>query len=89
VTIQLNPEQERIVEQALQAGLISSRDEIAEVGVASIRHTLIARHADSHPDSAQEWSRALSSWNEGHATTTPLLPDKAVDRESTDGTRYH
>jgi hypothetical protein len=87
MTIQLNPEQERIVGQAIQDGLIRTRDEVAEVGVASIRQRLKVRQSGSHSHSAEEWSRELAAWSESHATTTPLLPDEALDRESIYGTR--
>jgi hypothetical protein len=82
VTIQLNPEQERIVGQAMRAGLIRTRDEVAEIGVASIRQRLRARRSGSQPHSAEEWSRELAAWSASHSTTTPLLPDEALDRES-------
>jgi hypothetical protein len=87
MTIQLNPEQERIVGQAIRAGLIRTRDEVAEIGVASIRHRLKVRHAGSFRRSAEEWSRELAAWSESHPTTTPLLPDEALDRESIYSTR--
>jgi hypothetical protein len=87
MTIQLNSEQERIVGQAIRAGLIRTRDEVAEIGVASIRHMLKARHSGSFPRSAEEWSRELAAWSESHTTTTPLLPNEAFDRESIYGTR--
>ncbi len=87
MTIRLNQEQERIVGQALRDGLIRTRDDVAEVGVASIRQRLKVRRSDSHPNSAEEWSRELAAWSEGHTTTTPLLPDQPLDRESIYGTR--
>jgi hypothetical protein len=87
MTIQLNPEQERIVGQAIRAGLIRTREDVAEIGVASIRQRLKARHSGSYPHSAEEWSRELAAWSDSHTTTTPLLPDEAIDRESIYGTR--
>ena len=87
MTIQLNPEQERIVGQAMRAGLIRTRDEVAEIGVASIRQRLRVRHSGSQPHSAEEWSRELAAWSVSHSTTTPLLPDEALDRESIYGVR--
>jgi hypothetical protein len=86
MTIQLNPEQERVVGQAIQAGLIRAHDEVAEIGVASIRQRLRTRRADSGPPDAEEWFRELSTWSEGHAAT-PLLPDEAIDRDSIYGAR--
>jgi hypothetical protein len=87
VTIELNSEQERIVGQAIRAGLIRARDEVAEIGVASIRQRLKVRRSGSQPHSAEEWSRELAAWSESHSTTTPLLPDEALDRESIYGVR--
>jgi hypothetical protein len=87
MTIRLNPEQERIVGQAIRAGLIRTRDDVAEIGVASIRQRLKVRRSGSHPNSAEEWSRELAAWSESHTKTTPLLPDEALDRESIYGTR--
>lgn len=87
MTIELSPEQERIVVQAIRAGLIRTRDDVAEIGVASIRQRLRVRPSDSHPNSAEDWSREIAAWSESHTTTTPLLPDEALDRESIYGTR--
>jgi len=87
MTIQLNPEQERIVGQAIRAGLIRTRDDVAEIGVASIRQRLRMRRPASRPQSAEEWSRELAAWSESHSTGTPPLPDEAIDRESIYGAR--
>jgi hypothetical protein len=86
MTIQLSPEQEQIVGQAIQAGLIRTPDDVAEVGIAAIRQRLEARHAVPGPLDADEWFRELTAWSESHAAT-PLLPDDAIDRESIYGTR--
>jgi hypothetical protein len=87
MTIQLNPEQERIVGQAIRAGLIRTQAEVAEVGVASIRQRLKARYTPFSSQSAEDWSRELAAWSESHPATTPLLPDEAIDRESIYGAR--
>lgn len=87
MSIQLNPEQERIVEQAMQAGLIRSVDDVAEIGVAVIRDKLNTRHVASGEQEAEEWFRQLVSWSQGHPTSTPLIPDEALDRESIYGGR--
>lgn len=86
MTIELNPEQERIVGQAIRAGLIRAHEEVAEVGVATIRERLMARHGGPGQTDAEEWFRALTAWSESHSTT-PLLPEDAVDRDSIYGTR--
>jgi hypothetical protein len=78
VTIQLNPEQELIVEQAIRAGLIRTHDDVAEMGVASIRDKLRGHRTASDLSSAEEWTKELAAWSESHSSTTPLLPDDAV-----------
>ncbi len=87
MAIQLNPEQERVVGQAMRAGLIRRLDEVAEVGVASIRQRLKARDAISRIANAEEWFHELTAWSDGHSTATPLLPDEAIDRDSIYGAR--
>lgn len=47
MAIQLNPEQEQIVGQAMRAGLIRGLDDVAEIGIAAIRYRLKARSASS------------------------------------------
>jgi hypothetical protein len=86
MTIQLNPEQEQVVGQAIRAGLIRTPDDAAEIGIATIRQRLEARHAVSGSPDAEEWFRELTAWSESHAETPPL-PDEAVDRESIYGAR--
>jgi hypothetical protein len=82
VTIELNPEQERIVRQAILAGLIHTRDDAAEIGIASIRERLAAHKSAANPRTAEAWSKELAAWSESHSATTPLLPDEATDRDS-------
>ena len=86
MTIQLNPEQEQIVGQAIQAGLIRTPDDVAEIGIAAIRQRLNAGHALSDSLDAEEWFRELTAWSESHAAT-PWLPDEAIDRDSIYGAR--
>jgi hypothetical protein len=42
MTIQLNPEEERLIGQAIQAGLIGKADDVVAVGVETIRRPLRA-----------------------------------------------
>lgn len=86
MTIQLNPEQQSIVERALRAGVIRAVDEVAEIGVGVIRDRLNMRHAAS-AQSAEEWFREFTAWSESHSTSTPLLPDEAIGRDSIYGER--
>jgi hypothetical protein len=86
MTIHLNPEQEQVVGEAIQAGLIRTPDDVAEVGIAAIRQRLNAGHAVSGPLSVEEWFHELTAWSESHAPT-PWLPDEAIDRDSIYGAR--
>ncbi|MGC9224077.1 MAG: hypothetical protein ACP5E2_09140 [Terracidiphilus sp.] len=87
MTIQLNPEQERVVGQAIQAGLIRTREDVVEIGIAGIRMRLKASHAHARPQSTDEWLREIAAWSGSHQTGSPLLPDEALDRESIYGER--
>jgi hypothetical protein len=81
MTFQLNSEQERVVGQAIEAGLIRGIDEVVEVGVDAIRRRLREQRAGTSAAAVQEWVRELSEWSQSHART-PLLPDESVDRSS-------
>jgi hypothetical protein len=87
MAIQLSPEQEQVVGQAIHAGLIRIPDDVIGVGVETIRQRLEARPAPERTQSAQEWSRELHAWIHSHSTTTPVLPDEAISRESIYGMR--
>ena len=43
MTIQIRPEQERLIGQAIEAGLIDTADQVVEAGVESIRQRLEGR----------------------------------------------
>jgi hypothetical protein len=47
MTIDLKPEQERVVGRAIRAGLIQNADEVVEVGVETIRLRLEAHNHDA------------------------------------------
>jgi len=86
MAIQLNPEQERVVTEALQAGLVPAADDALEMGVAAVREKLRSR-GRSAPESAREWSKELDAWISGHSTAEPLLSDQAIDRDAIYGER--
>jgi hypothetical protein len=86
MTIQLNPEQEHVVAQALETGLIRDLGDVAEVGIAAIRQKLKVQDAASGLLSTDDWFRELTAWSESHMQT-PLLPDEALDRDSIYGAR--
>jgi|ERR1017187_3540194 Arc/MetJ-type ribon-helix-helix transcriptional regulator len=87
MTIQLNPEQEQLIGQAIQAGLIRDANEVVHVGVETIRQRLEARLSSKTPMNAEDWSREFHDWVQSHPTTTPLLSDEAISRDSIYGTR--
>ncbi|HEY3936271.1 MAG TPA: hypothetical protein VGL97_02495 [Bryobacteraceae bacterium] len=87
MTIQLKPEQELLVGQAIQAGLIRVADDVLDVGVETIRQRLEERKALRKPMEVEEWSREFHAWVHSHSTGTPLLSDEAISRDSIYGTR--
>jgi proteasome lid subunit RPN8/RPN11 len=87
MTIHLKPEQKQVIGQAIRAGLIETVDDIVEVGVETIRQRLEAGAASEAPLSAEQWLQEFHAWVHSHPTTTPLLSDEAVSRESVYGTR--
>jgi len=87
MSIQLNPEQEQVVGQAIHAGLIRIPDDVVGIGIETIRQRLEAREPSTAALSAEEWSRELHIWIKSHSTTTPVLSDEAIRRDSIYGTR--
>ena len=81
------PEEERLIGQAIQAGLIGKADDVVAVGVATIRRQLHARAGSGSELNTEQWSRDFKAWVHGHATTTPLLSDEAISRDSIYGAR--
>jgi hypothetical protein len=87
MTIRLNPEEERLIGQAIQAGLIGKADDVVAVGVETIRQQLQSRVGLGSELNTEQWLREFKAWVHGHATTTPLLSDEAVSRDSIYGAR--
>ena len=77
--IALKPEQVQVIDQAIQAGLIRSADDVVHVGLETLRGRL---KASAPPTSAEEWMRKFRAWAHSHSTSTPLLSDEAISRES-------
>jgi hypothetical protein len=87
MTIQLNPEEERLIGRAIQAGLIGKADDVVAVGIETIRRQLQSRVGSGSELNTEQWLREFKAWVHGHATTTPLLSDEAISRDSIYGTR--
>ena len=87
MTIQLNPEAERLVGQAIQAGLIGNADEVVAIGVEAIRQRLQSRTGLESGLQTEQWLREFTAWVHSHSTSTPLLSDEAISRDSIYGAR--
>jgi hypothetical protein len=87
MTIQLTPEQEQVIDRAIEAGLIKSAEDLVGMGVDAIQRRLEECPKAVDSTSTEQWQQDFHSWVHSHSTTTPLLSDEAVDRESIYGTR--
>jgi hypothetical protein len=63
MTIELKPEDTRIIDQAIQAGLIHHPDEVVEVGVEALRSRLEARFSPG-PSARQEAVRRMQEFGD-------------------------
>ena len=84
MTITPKPEQAQLIAEAIQAGLIKSPAEALDIAVDALRGRL---KASARPIDAEEWMRKFRSWASSHSTSTPLLSDEAISRESIYGDR--
>jgi hypothetical protein len=82
MTITLKPEDEQVIEQAIQAGLIEHADEVVSAGIEALRARLEAKAAAGEQVGADEWMRKFRAWTHSHPRDTPLLSDEAISRES-------
>lgn len=86
MAIQLSPEQERVVGQAIHAGLIRIPEDVVGVGVDTIRQRLEAQEPSvslkNNDRSIADWSSKLHAWIHSHSADTASLPDDAFGRES-------
>ena len=87
MTVRIKPEQEQVIGQAIQAGLIKTPDEVVDLGVETIQRRLEARVEAEAAMSTEQWLREFHAWVHSHATTTPLLSDEAISREFIYGAR--
>lgn len=82
MTIHLNPEQERVIGQAIQAGVIRDANDVVDLGFETIRQRLETQHVSRAAMDAEQWSQELHGWIHGHSSSTPLLSDEAISRDS-------
>jgi len=83
MVIALNPEQERIVGQAIEAGLIEKAEDAVELGMGTILLRLeTVTPPRANPLSHEDWSKALNEFVNRDRPDAPLLSDEDISRES-------
>jgi len=87
MTIELSPEQERIIGKAIDAGLIHQAEDILEVGIKTVRQQLENQPPQQATLTGEEWQKAFDAWISSHPTETPPLSDEAISRDSIYGNR--
>jgi hypothetical protein len=87
MTIQLNPEAEQLVGQAIQAGLIGNADDVLAIGVEAIRQRLQSRAGPGSELQTEQWLREFTAWVHSHSTSTVPLSGEAISRDSIYGAR--
>ena len=87
MTIHLNPEQERVIGQAIDAGVIREPGDIVNLGLQAIQRMLDVRQSSAGQVDPGQWTAEFSAWVHSHPTSTPLLSDEAVSRDSIYGMR--
>ncbi len=87
MSFDLSPDQERIVDDAIRAGLIHGPKDVIAVGIGVLRERLAAHKVPPGESAEDEWERELHDWIHSHPSTGPVLTDDAVERESIYGTR--
>jgi hypothetical protein len=86
MTFQLSAEQEQLIRKAIEVGVIRNANDVLEVGIETIRQRLADRRQSGALEAGQ-WLREFHDWVHNHPTTTPLLSDEAINRDSIYGTR--
>ena len=76
MTIELKPEQERILQEALRQGRFQSVEQALDEALHSIA---VARGAVLPP---AERAAAYRAWAESHPRTGPVLSNDAISRET-------
>ena len=87
MTIELKPEQERVIEQAIEAGLIRSAEDVVDIGINSVRQQLGHEPAEEPIRDNDAWQKRFEDWAESHPRGTPLLSDDGISRDSIYGNR--
>jgi hypothetical protein len=78
MTITPKPEQERILTEAIQAGLIRSPEDALDIGLETLQGRLaVGRESET----AEEWIARFHAWVDRHAGQRVVLSDEAMSRE--------
>src|SRR5579859_6347416 len=78
MTIELKPEQERILQEALREGRFQSVEQALDEAL----HSIVASGGVGPVLSPTERAAAFRSWAESHPRNTPVLSDEAISRET-------
>jgi hypothetical protein len=78
MTIELKPEQEYILQEALRQGRYRSVEQALDEAIHSIAPSV----ANTPILSPAERAAAFRSWAESHPHNTPVLSDEAISRET-------
>jgi hypothetical protein len=78
MTIELKPEQERILQEALRQGRFQSVEQALDEAL----HSIEPSGAVKPTLSPAERAAAYRSWAASHPRNTPVLSDQAISRET-------
>ena len=78
MTITPKPEQERILTDAIAAGLIGSAEDALDIAVATLQSRLKVDGLQTD----EEWLKEFHEWMDSHSWQTVVLSDEAMSRES-------
>lgn len=78
MTIELNREQERILQEALRQGRFQSVEQALDEAI----HSIVPSGGVGPERSPAERAAAFRSWAESHPLNTPILSEEAISRET-------
>jgi len=78
MTIELKPEHEQVIVQAIQAGLIHDAHEALDAALDALKNRLSVRRSET---ASAAKARAFEQWARNHPHNPPL-PDQALRREN-------
>jgi hypothetical protein len=85
MTIDLTPEYEQVIGQAIRAGLIQNPEEIVTLGVETVRRHLESRNSGGAQLSTDQWLQEFHDWVHSHRDSGYFLYCPMSLRYSTSG----